>query len=473
MKKTILALLCGIVLTLSANAQTMLPYPTDTIDGMVFYRYTPEKSIGLYRISKTFGVSQDIIIRYNPQLQQRGPRLDEMLHIPYIINDTIVKAVSETDTTSIRDTEDISVPHDTVIDTIAIAEIVSPDTTFAARRTDAVKIAMILPLRAGAIERDAGDDRFFDFYMGSLIAVKQATDMGIAVEMHIYDIEKGSEKIEQLSYDGFIHDADIIIGPAYSDQVAAVAPMAQADSTWLLVPFTSNVPDVENNPYILQFNPTAEAEAETMARYIAGRENEINVVVVEADKESVPHSIRALRNELKKQDIQLTSVTLKQILSDSLFASLKDSAENILIFNTERYSNLQILMPHIVAANQTHLITLMSQYSWQKENITVGQIFTSVFTDSLNEQRLSDYRALWQNYFPFTPQNTLPHYDLLGYDLTSHIINLIMQMRDIADETYADYLMKCVFTGIQSSVKFERVSENGGYINKGIQVITK
>ena len=47
--------------TAALSAQTVLPYPLDTIDGKVYYRYTVERSIGLYRISKNFGVSQEEI----------------------------------------------------------------------------------------------------------------------------------------------------------------------------------------------------------------------------------------------------------------------------------------------------------------------------------------------------------------------------------------------------------------------------
>ncbi len=489
MNKTITLLFALMLSASAALAQQPLPYPTDTIDGQVFYKYTPEKSIGLYRISKMFGVSQDDIIRYNPQLEQRGPRLDEILLIPYKKLEQAEKTerIEEPQTKdpapapvarqdSIRslpkadehlkqnDISQISIFNsiDTVVRTI--------DTIV--RPAAAIRLAMILPLRADAIERDGGDERFFDFYMGSLLAVKQAVDKGISIEMHTYDIEKGSNKIYQLANDSFIRHADAIIGPAYADQVAAIAPIAKADSTWLLIPFTSNVQDIDNNPYIMQFNPTAEEDAETMARYIAGRENDINIVVVEADKDNIPYSIRTLQNKLKEKNIPLTTVTLRQILADSLFTSLSDSAENILLFNTEKYSNLQILMPHIALANQTYLITLMSQYSWQKENIPIGQIYTSVFADTTSTQN-TEYQAMWQRYYTFSPHHTLPRYDLLGYDLTSHIISLLAELQDIADDNYKEYLLKRTYNGIQSTIRYERAAENGGYINKGIQIITR
>ena len=62
--------------------QQPLAYPLDTIDGKIYYRYTVERSIGLYRLSVNFGVSQEEILRANPIIQEKGLRYDEVILIP-------------------------------------------------------------------------------------------------------------------------------------------------------------------------------------------------------------------------------------------------------------------------------------------------------------------------------------------------------------------------------------------------------
>ena len=75
-----LLILClGFVPTIMAQ---LLPYPIDTINGTAVYRYSVEKSIGLFRISKNFGITQEEIIQWNPQLEKRGLRFEEELLIP-------------------------------------------------------------------------------------------------------------------------------------------------------------------------------------------------------------------------------------------------------------------------------------------------------------------------------------------------------------------------------------------------------
>lgn len=59
-------------------------YPIDTIDGKLFYRYPVQKSEGLYRISKNFNVSQEDLVKYNPELQSDGLKLGQVILVPYI-----------------------------------------------------------------------------------------------------------------------------------------------------------------------------------------------------------------------------------------------------------------------------------------------------------------------------------------------------------------------------------------------------
>ena len=70
------------LLFVQAKAQELLNYPLDTINGEEVYRYQVEKSIGLYRIGVNFDVPQSEIIRFNPQLRERGLHYGETILIP-------------------------------------------------------------------------------------------------------------------------------------------------------------------------------------------------------------------------------------------------------------------------------------------------------------------------------------------------------------------------------------------------------
>ena len=63
-----LYLACGILFLfhVQSNAQELLNYPLDTVNGEEVDRYLVEKSIGLDRIGINFNVTQSQIMRFNP-----------------------------------------------------------------------------------------------------------------------------------------------------------------------------------------------------------------------------------------------------------------------------------------------------------------------------------------------------------------------------------------------------------------------
>ena len=443
----LLTICCALSLTTVANAE-LLPYPIDTVNGQAVYKYRVPHSIGIYRISVNFGVTQEDVIKWNPQLKERGLHYDELILIPVMQEPDPQPEPKQEPEVVVADT-----PAVVVVDTLSAV----PTDSVPVEEVDTVprtKIALLLPLQAENVRRDANMDRFMDFYEGSLIALY---DLQYAdkYELHVFDIGKTEMEVKRLVADSVLHQMDAIIGPAYPNQVEPIARLAKEDSILTLIPFTDRVPDVQNNPFLLQFNPTAQHEAQVMAEYLEANKGSLNCVLVESPE--MVEEISALHKEVKHRGIPYTKVTMHQILTDSLFMSLKDSVENILFFPSDKYSNLQIILPHVKTGAASQRVTLYSRYSWQKEDINLPQIFPSIFATE-SEVDMTHYDAIYNRYFKHEPTLTTPRYDLLGYDLMRQLIATIK-----GKEYY----------GLQSDIHFEQVGENGGYINTHVQVVRK
>lgn len=480
----VIYLFIAAMMSIGLSAQAILPYPLDTVDGQVYYRYTVERSIGLYRISKNFGVSQEEILQANPHLQTTGLRYDEVILIPAkglgtqladsapaaTVAEVPMAAPAEVKPIVVKEKKESILPKykrqkwqqvDTVVvDTTAV----EMDTTIVQKDSSVIRLAMMLPLQADALKRDKNMDRFYDYYAGALIAINEVQATGQAIEVHTYDVGKNVQKTTQLLCDSTWQKVDAIVGPAYTQQVAIAAEYAQRDSTWMLVPFLSNVASIAHNPYLLQFNPSEHTEADTLARYLAQYGDSVNCVLIETKAgDVIPSGIMALHQALKAQGVPTSSISLTAILADSLDGAFKTDMENIVIFNTEKYSNLKAVMPHLLQGHATYPITLFSHYSWQNEKIILPQLYTTIFSDSLMVSE--PYEAVWQQYFNHTVSSTLPRYDLLGYDQMRHLLQLL--------QTSADSIATPVWNGLQADIQYHRVSPDGGYENRQIHIIRK
>ena len=489
-------------------------YPMDTIDGQIYYRYTVERSIGLYRISVNFGVRQEDILKANPQLKQKGLQFGDEILIPAKAATEALKQAKASDTitttespaktikekkknrVAIFDTPKLSkdekrkveviavdsIQQDslvTTVDTLIAEDSLAADTirldslgidTLPQLDSSAIRLAFLLPLHADAIKRDKNMERFYDFYAGALIAIYETQANGQMLEVFTYDIGKTAHRTKEiLQQHPELREVDAIIGPAYSQQVAMVMDSLSNDSIWMLVPFLSRLDGITTHPNILKFNPSEQIEADTIARYLATRGDSVNCVLVETKEgDVIPSGIQALHSALKREQVPTTTISLRALLTDSIDGGFRDSVENIIIFNTERYANLQTVMPHLLQLVGKYRITLYSHYSWQHEQIILPQLYASVFAQEpiVPEQ----YQELFDRYFAHDLSSEQPRYDLLGYDLTSHLIHMLQHESSIPMDSVVTPLDE-VWEGIQAQIHYQQLAPQGGYENHIMRII--
>ena len=350
------------------------------------------------------------------------------------------------------------------LDTVAA---VQADSVHMADST-AIRVAFLLPLHADAVKRDKHMDRFYDFYAGALIAIYEKQQSGQAMEIFTYDIGKTALRTsEVLQQHPEIRQTHAVVGPAYAQQVEVVLDSLQADSVWVMIPFLSRVKNIESHPFVLKFNPSEQIEADTLARYLAQRADSVNCVLVEAKAgEVIPSGIKALHQALKEHQVPTSSVSLKAILTDSIEGAFLPEKENIVVFNTERYANLQTVMPHLLKACGNYRITLFSHYSWQSEKIILPQLYTSVFTPQPTVSE--EYEWLFEQYFDHELSSYQPRYDLLGYDLTNQLLDMLILQKSSQDNTV---MLQDVWTGTQANIHYQPTAPKGGYENHIVHII--
>ena len=462
-----------------------LDYPLDTINGEVYYRYTVERSVGLYRISVNFGVTQEEILKANPHLQQQGLRFEEVILIPaknIVAEKPMETASAEKKRNRMVAFDDekraekknsikkpiLKIATEPVVveqeDSITIDSLVLADTLHAEVLpkidSTATRVAFLLPLHADAVKRDKNMERFYDFYAGALIAIYEAQAKGQMLEIFTYDIGKTANRTKEiLQQHPEIREMDAVIGPAYSQQVAMVMDSLCKDSVRMLIPFLSRVDGISTHPNVYKFNPSEQIEADTIARYLAQKGDSVNCVLVESKEgEVIPSGIKALHAALEREAVNTTTISLRALLTDSVEGGFSSDVENIVIFNTERYANLQTVMPHLLKLCGNYRITLYSHYSWQGENIILPQLYASVFAQEPFVPEA--YQILFDKYFAHALSSARPRYDLLGYDLTSQLLHSLREQT--SDE---------MWEGTQANIHYQQTSAEGGFENHIIHII--
>lgn len=331
-----------------------------------------------------------------------------------------------------------------------------------------IKLAVLLPLMTDAQTRDAGTERFMEFYEGLLLAVNDMQKLGHKFIIRTYDTDRTEARVQTILLDSAMKDMDAIIGPAYPQQVTHVSNFAKEHHIPVVIPFTSKVQDIENNPWLIQFNPNEEAMVQAVAKALTEHSRQLNYIFLKDDNTEITETAFILKEELKKHSLSIKEATTIQLLdgeADYLFANNK---LNVIILPSDKYNNISNVVNRLKISSREYDICLVSQYSWQKENIGLNQIYAYLFDiNNSSAADLETYQSNYQRFFKAGIKNDSPRYDILGYDLFTWLSYMLEQEGDNLNERIAavgEYI------GIQSNLNFEQISEKGGWMNTAIKI---
>ena len=512
------------------QAQVNIPaVPRQYIEHVVERRQT------LFAISKKYNVSQDELILHNPELKD-GLKADQVIRIPVRTKQPATRSNPDDDVhvqvqptpkpveSTVANTQPIATishivePKETLFSIsrrygVEVADLLkinpeaekvlqagmtlriprqkqrpdsvpridssantNPLAALGNKRSEAIKIAFLLPFGTEQSKNDPNMERFKEFYQGALIAIYEAKQKGISFEIHTFDTDKTESQMMSVleKNSAQLRKMDLIVGPAYTNQVAMVSDFARNNRILTMIPFTSRVFDIETNPYLLQFNPGITTEFNVLKFLLNEQYKTHNVIMVEADNINYTDDGRALYEmalaylKAEKRDYQVVK------LSDNLDFSkvVKRSEKNLMIFNTNRLNVVGQHFAQLAQLTNAGNLWVYQQFSWQNNDTrNLKGFYTAPFKDKMNVARLKDYDRLYNRFFDEEKSTTMPRFDLLGYDLISFAC-FILSNNNNAD--IAEKLRQLtLFEGIQSQMKFERMRTQSGFVNQYLFYIDK
>ena len=451
-----------------ATAQELLNYPLDTVNGEEVYRYDVEKSIGLYRIGVNFHVSQSEIVRLNPQLNEHGVRYGDTLLIPTGRKIVKVKGerlkvkgepqVKETEATVVKtEVKEMTAKEPVqkeffVREDLPVVPVIEEAASPAADSGKVVEIALMLPFESKQTKRSTNADRLLEFYQGALLAMYRLQNDSVRYRLRVYDTERSERRVNALCEAHELDHVQAILGLVYPIQIERMAQWCEEHNVPLMLPFSDDI-NLANRPNVLQFNSTDEQEADSLCAWI--KSHDAHCVAIDVREADLAGSVRTLRQRMQKQEISCTTLPLRDLINDSAAYAMDSAKENLIILHSDKYQHVRILLPHLQKLQEEgYSIRIVSQYSWQKEDIHLPQVYLSMFDDPMQRE---EYDALWNTYFNATHVSEVPRYDLLGYDLMQALIAWLNGQKEIE--------------GLQSDIRWIQTGEKSGWQNSTVKII--
>ena len=429
--------------------------------------YTVLQSETLYGISKKLNVSQDDLLKWNPEAKD-GIKQGQVLKV------SLPKATTTVVTNS-----------PPALNT-AVTSVIKDTTTIHKAKKTSYNIGLFLPFKLTESESINIDDLArakasfpqtqslaLDFYTGFKKAVDSLVSKDFDININLYDTDdRDSAKIEAICKTTDFKSLDVIFGPLYSSVFKIVSKYAKVNHTPIVSPVIQQNKILFDNALSSKVTPSVYTLIENLADYSLDSLFDAHMILVNATAKDQAY------NKSFKTRYNDGLANHKRTLKDSIIevrglAGVKGAyvagKKNIVVLFTNNQVYLQ------------DFITQLSVYSDKKDIVLVG--FSSVANiDNLDQDYLNvlNFHFAETNHFNIkdsTTRQLAKHYQefyvadpsesyFQGHDVATYYLS---HLKTQGPDFFLN-LEKNNWSGIFTDFKFFRPDTETGFENKATSI---
>jgi LysM repeat protein len=283
---------------------------------------------------------------------------------------------------------------------------------------------------------------FIEMYNGILIAADTLRALGLNVNISAYDIRRDTEPTISLIKSGRLAEADLIIGPVFSNNLSIVSDYAGN----LGIPVISPVPLISNsvltgNPTLFMTNSSLEVAQKILSKEISMNNNS-NIVFIHTDSTNIDPDVKRYRefifSELTKK-MPYEEIRFKELIFYPRSAFGNDSINRISHSLSENNGNVVIIAsedPPVVSEIITILHGLLRKFDIRifgyPSMVYLENLDSKIFFD-LNQLIYSPYKVDYNapgvrqfnlNYYrKFLTMPPETSYAWMGFDIGYYFIS--------------------------------------------------
>lgn len=287
----------------------------------------------VYGISHQWGITQDMLKEYNPELKTSVLKIGMVLKIPVLkMEDKTMEPAPET---SVFQPDTVNVPM--VRETAGRWQQAS---ALDVKRMLSVDI--ILPFyldRADSLVAATPRERLRDsrialsFYMGALMALDSLAGQGLMADVRVFDSQKDVKATEKILAENDFSRTDLIIGPLFTEIAEVVASGMKGTKTLVVSPFSVKH-DVNRMPNMVQASTPAQGMESAVLSYMADNISPSSHVIVIASAMQQEAQIARIRKRLSEK-VKYTSIELLNTdlgnNSDRLASMVKQNVPTVIL----------------------------------------------------------------------------------------------------------------------------------------------
>lgn len=409
---------------------------------LIEYEVQPKETI--FSLSKRFNINQEKLIELNPTLKE-GVQVGMKINVPFNTLLTSEKSKEVKDLTKslvVKDKKEL-----VLLLPFNISSIES-DTT--------------LSIQA-RLKRDGFLNLTLDFYSGALMAIDSAKQLGLNLNVKIFDSQesKKNSAVASIIQNQNLMDADVVIGPFYPQYIEKTVELLNNQN----IPVISPLREISiKRSNLFQSMPPADLVKNEMFAYIRSKNGNM-IALIDVKKSSSKQFI--FENH---KDVFIAPLNEKgTAIRDSIVPKLEKERVNYFILETASsgmiFNAIDLCNNAKLAGYQVELVVLDINDTFETHEVFPKIVKQQIIFPSLT--RYQDTPESLNFAMQYKKKNNVNpnQYALRGFDIVFDTLLRLFQKED-----FNTTIQKYITEGVENKFDYQGNSSIG-YSNKGVYIM--
>ncbi len=317
---------------------------------------------------------------------------------------------------------------------------------------------------ANRLRNDKFLNMTLDFYSGALMAIDSAKQLGIVMDVKIFDSNetKNTSNIASLFRQNNLENVDAVIGPFYQSNVEATSSLFAANNVPVISPLSKETGTPLGNSYQSIVPPAVLKTA--MFDFLTAKQGNV-IAIIDKKKETIRNYI--LENQ---KQILIAPLTETGALNSEGFKSVlvKDKMNYVILEteNTAMIKNIIKVMMSTIPSYQVQLVILEPNETLETDEINFNNLMKlHLMYPSSTRENTSPEAALFSQSYRKKNKVNPSSFAIRGFDVTFDTM-----MRLSQGKTYQETAETMITEQVESKFDYYK-QERGEYLNKGAYIL--
>lgn len=271
-----------------------------------------------------------------------------------------------------------------------------------------------------------------EFYEGSLMALDTLQEMGLNLEVSLFDDLRDVGRLEDILDQYEMIQSDVVIGPLFNSSLEVASEWAKANEKFIVSPLSPSSSAAKENPWFLMANSTLGTQLQTLL--LSWTKQSVNYRIIIASKGETGTDSLIKAEMIKAWDALKVDGYKPQLA----FANSAEAVQNSMIQGRDNFVFLASTDELFVNGMMRQLSLFTKNYDLEVGGLSPVLDMESLSLDYFENLHFQYPSAYWVN--PLSPKlenfindfgkryNSNPtDYAMRGYDLTLYVGYLLLQ----------------------------------------------